>query len=372
MNRPQKIKILHLVNKLCAGGAERQLLNIAKYSDKNKFAHQIVTLMDESDLDPMFRDAGVSIWNLGLNGFTPGYRMLVAMIRLRSYIYREGIDLLHAWLYHPNFYASLLKPLLPGLRLIVSKQGQNFWYTKKHFFLNSYVYRVSDGIFVNSENLKKSILSYLPMVEGKTFVIPNVVDVPPSRSPIHPDLLDARKAGRFIVGVVGRFCMEKEPLKVLEALEVLREKISNILVVFVGQGDLLEKCRTYACVKGLEDNVLFAGYQQDVYPWYRSFDIYLLASSFESLPNTLLEAQAMSIPTVATTVGDIHKVIAHEENGLLIRPGDAESIVDAVARLHADPALATALGEEGKRRSMVFSISRITDYDDMYLTVTRK
>ena len=366
------IKILHLVNNLGSGGAERQLLYIAKYTDKTKFAHQIVTLKDKSDWDLMFRDTGVPVWNLGLDGFKPGFRMLVAMNKLRSYIGQERIDLMHAWLYHPNFYAAVLKTFAPRQRLIVSKQGKNFWYTNLHFILNRYVYRVADGIFVNSQDLKNSILSYVPSAERKIFIIPNVVDTPPSYSTLPPELTEARKAGRFIVGVVGRLCMEKEPLKVMEALAVLKERIPSIMVVFIGQGALLGVCWAYAREKRLENNVLFAGYQQDVYPWYSAFDMYLIASSFESLPNTLLEAQAMGIPTVATTVGDIPKVIEDGVNGLLIHPADARAIVDAVARFYAEPSLAKALGEEGKRRSGAFSISRITDYEDMYLKVVEK
>lgn len=365
------IKILHLVNKLGAGGAERQLFYIIKHTDRTRFSHQIATLKGEGILDRIFLDSGINLLNLNVHCMSHPFEMFRTIIKLWFFMLLEGIDILHSWLFHPNFYASLLKPLMPGLGLIVSKQGQNFWYRRQHFLLNKYVYNITDAIFVNSQNLKDSILSYMPYVKNKIFIIPNVVHVPPAIEPIPSEVAKAREAGCFIVGVVGRLCIEKEPLHVLEALSVLKDRIPNILVVFLGDGPLMGDCRDYARKMHIEHLTLFAGYQEDVYPWYSSFHLYLLASSYESLPNSLIEAQAMAIPTVATHIGEIPRIIDDGVNGILIQPRDTKAIVDAVSRLYAEPEVAAALGQEGKRRSSDFSISRIVDYEHMYLKVAR-
>lgn len=73
-------------------------------------------------------------------------------------------------------------------------------------------------------------------------------------------------------------------------------------------------------------------------------DIFVLPSLFEGTPLTLIEAMWSGLPVVTTATAGMQDVVRHERNGLLVRPGDAESLTDAIERLASDPALCRRLG----------------------------
>jgi glycosyltransferase involved in cell wall biosynthesis len=78
-------------------------------------------------------------------------------------------------------------------------------------------------------------------------------------------------------------------------------------------------------------------------------DVVCLSSAYEGLPMVLLEAMALARPIVATAVGGIPELVG-EDAGLLVRPGDAPALADALVELASDPARSVALGDAGRRR----------------------
>jgi glycosyltransferase involved in cell wall biosynthesis len=76
----------------------------------------------------------------------------------------------------------------------------------------------------------------------------------------------------------------------------------------------------------------------------------LLLPAGEVTPLVIMEAMALGTPVIAADMGSISDVVVHGESGLLVPPGDAGAFAAAVARLHAEPALATALADGARRR----------------------
>lgn len=363
------INVLHLVNKLNSGGAERQLYHIVKCSDKKIFSHQIFTLMGKGQLDQFFVDLGLNIVHLGLSRFSFSLPILAGLLRIRKELTLNNMTLLHSWLYHPNFYAALVKSISPKSKLIVSKRGQNFWYKRRHFLFNRFTYGIADGILVNSNHLEEAILRYMPGVERKIHIIPNVLDIPKDTGTVPKVLKKLRQEGRFVVGIVGRFVPEKEPLLVLEALKKVKKDIPEICFVFVGDGNLFENCQAYVSQKRLETWSYFAGYHENTFSWYKGFDVYLLGSSSEGLPNTLLEALGMGVPVISTAVGAVPDIIENNNNGLLISPCNCEELVAAIKKMYASPELRDRLRLKGLETIASFSIENINAYENMYLSV---
>ncbi len=84
---------------------------------------------------------------------------------------------------------------------------------------------------------------------------------------------------------------------------------------------------------------------------YRQADIHVLSSLGEGLPRCIVEGRAFGLPTVATNVGGIPTVVAHEKNGILVSPRNSEQIIEAVERIIDDPALRQRIIREGYRLS---------------------
>jgi glycosyltransferase involved in cell wall biosynthesis len=91
--------------------------------------------------------------------------------------------------------------------------------------------------------------------------------------------------------------------------------------------------------------VVFAGATHDIQDYFRAADVFVLPSRREGLPVALLEAMSCGLPCIASRLpGSTDGIITDGENGVLIEPGHAEGIVEAIARLLGDRARANALG----------------------------
>jgi len=190
--------------------------------------------------------------------------------------------------------------------------------------------------------------------ERRRVVVPNGVDL----NAFRPGEADEglRRAhglyGRFVAGWVGGF----RPFHGLSAIPAiahrLRAEVPGAVVCLVGTGQ--ERDRIAALTKGMEDVVRMPGpvAHADVPRWIQSFDACLMLArpgDDHYSPLKLYEYMACGRPIVASAVGQVTSVITDGRNGLLVPPGNAEAVVDAVARLDRDPAFATGLGEEARR-----------------------
>lgn len=90
------------------------------------------------------------------------------------------------------------------------------------------------------------------------------------------------------------------------------------------------------------------------------FNLFVLGSRSESLPNAVCEAMAMGLPCVVTGVGGVPGIVADGETGCVVPPGDAEAFADAMLSLMADREKMSRMGENGRRRAVeMFSMERM-------------
>lgn len=151
---------------------------------------------------------------------------------------------------------------------------------------------------------------------------------------------------RKVILIVGRLSREKDHLTLLEAVSRLRDVVPPHLVI-VGDGPERPRIEERVRHLGLGGSVTFTGHQSSAEPWYGIADAAVLSSLSEGSPNALLEAMATGVPVVATAVGGVPEIVAHEESALLIRPGDPAGMSAAIARILTEPGLADRL----KKRS---------------------
>ena len=154
---------------------------------------------------------------------------------------------------------------------------------------------------------------------------------------------------RFILAV-GRLSHEKSHVDILNALARLRETHPDLNAKFVLLGEGPERARLEQMIAALNlaDRVILFGQVRDVRPFYAAAELFLLPSLSEGSPNALLEAMAASLPIVATAVGGIPEIVAHEKSAWLIAPQNPAQLADAIGRLLTDQTLATALATNAR------------------------
>jgi glycosyltransferase involved in cell wall biosynthesis len=144
---------------------------------------------------------------------------------------------------------------------------------------------------------------------------------------------------RRVVLSVGRFVPIKNTALLIEALARIRRADATAHLLLVGEGPDRRALERQAAGLGLAGAVTFAGYvpQDQLAPYYRSADVFALASEFDNSPNVVLEAMACGLPIVATDVGGVAGFVVAERGGSLVPRGDAAAMADSVARWLADP-----------------------------------
>jgi len=155
---------------------------------------------------------------------------------------------------------------------------------------------------------------------------------------------------RLVVGVVSKLWEGKGHEILLHAWkETLRDiRIApEPLLLIVGEGYLEGKLKRHVSYLGLDTSVLFTGFQSDIPAVTAAIDIAVLPSLFEGMGRVVLEAMASGKAVIASDVGGIPDLVRHRENGLLVRPGDCESLKQALVELLSNAVLRTRLGENG-------------------------
>lgn len=159
---------------------------------------------------------------------------------------------------------------------------------------------------------------------------------------------------------VGRITPVKGQALLLEALEVLKKRGHDVKVTFIGTGPRLEALRALAHTYGLSDDIIFAGAvgQDDILRYYAAADIFCLPSFAEGVPVVLMEAMAMSVPVVTTSVAGITELVEDYRSGIVVPPGRADVLTEAIEHLIREPDLRAEMGRRGRERVQTgFSIS---------------
>lgn len=146
--------------------------------------------------------------------------------------------------------------------------------------------------------------------------------------------------GKFVVGLVGRVSVEKGHALLLDAVEQLQAGKPELACLVVGEGDQLDTLKARVDGGPLRDRVIFTGPRRDIPDITAALDLQVVPSLWlEASPATVKEAMAMGIPVIASDVGGVREIIAHEEDGLLIPPNDGPALLAALHRLIADEPL---------------------------------
>ncbi|MDZ4277542.1 MAG: glycosyltransferase family 4 protein, partial [Dehalococcoidia bacterium] len=153
-----------------------------------------------------------------------------------------------------------------------------------------------------------------------------------------------------VIGSVARLSPEKG-LDVLlrAAAELIREGLP-LRVVLAGDGPLRSQLERQAEQLDIVGKVSFRGEvaHDEVPSVLRELDVFVLPSRAEGFGVAALEAQAMELPVVASNVHGIPDVVAHGRSGVLVPPGDARALAEAIGRLGRDAGLRAAMGRAGR------------------------
>lgn len=125
---------------------------------------------------------------------------------------------------------------------------------------------------------------------------------------------------------VGRLDTQKNPIMLLRVAHKIIEQYPDTTFTIVGDGEEYKKCVQYVENNNLENNIRLEGWKNDVSPFYKDCDIFVMTSIYEAFGLIFLEAGYNRLPTIATNVEGIPEVVLHGKTGLLSDSNDIDAM----------------------------------------------
>ena len=201
----------------------------------------------------------------------------------------------------------------------------------------------------------------------------------PERQLTHDDQAIRQMIGlpneAVLLGTIANLFPRKGYEVMLRALPAIVRAAPTVHYVIVGSddNDYADRLKRLASELTIADRVHIVGFQDPVQPFLAALDLYTHPALMEGFGIAVVEAMAMGKAVVATTTGGLPEVVAHGDTGLLVPPGDAESLAAAVISLLKDKARREQMGLSGRARAQErFSLdASVAHMEQLYGDVLR-
>ena len=140
----------------------------------------------------------------------------------------------------------------------------------------------------------------------------------------------------LVMGTAFRFHAVKRPLLWIEAAAAIHQMLPDVIFVMVGDGPLWEEARARVSALGLEAAFRFPGQVKNIMDYLACFDLFMLTSASEGLPNSLVEAQLAGVPVLSTDVGGARETFSPGVTGRLVAQATPEALAEAAVACLAD------------------------------------
>ena len=182
--------------------------------------------------------------------------------------------------------------------------------------------------------------------------------------------LRAHHPGRLRIGQIGALVDHHKGQRVLLGALRLAPELADCPVLLIGSGK--DEAALHGEAADLPQ-VVFTGFVENVADHLAALDVFVFPSREEGLGSTLIDAMAQGLPIVASRVGGIPELIAHERTGLLVPPGDPAALAAALARLAGDSALRARLGTAAREAAAAYTPEAMAAaYLNLYHDIARE
>jgi len=342
------------------GGAEKVVLSLIRNIDTESFELVPIIFTNPSMQENIFfkylNKSGKKYHAIFVNGYRIKYlNPLVNIVEAYSVLRKHKFDLIHSHGYRADVIGGLLAKLT-GLPLISMCHG--FISNDRHLTiynrLDRFMLRFARKIIAVSSGIKEELIRS-GIEAAHITTIQNAVDGSSESETITQNRQTRRQLCNlaekdFVVGYVGRLSEEKGVKYLIEAISMLNESRVPVKLLIIGEGPQKKALEDFAKERSIEHIVLFAGFQNDIDSWLPAIDVFVLPSLTEGTPMSLLEAMALGIPVIASSVGGVPQVVDSEKNGILVSPGKPEDIKEAIQLLYNNEDLRKRFAEEAQKK----------------------
>jgi glycosyltransferase involved in cell wall biosynthesis len=341
-SRRRNLRVLHINTERTWRGGEQQTLSLA---------HGLATRGHESQLCVQpGRELHQRAAAAGLTCHPIAMRVEwdpLAIARIARLIRTRAFDIVHMHTSHAHTIGVIAARLARRAKTVVSRRV-DFSIYRHALSLSGFKYRHGVDRYIAISQAVKSALVKDGIDAARIDIVHSGID--PDRLANAGAPLERARFGIPesvpLVGTVAHMAWHKGLETLVDAAPEIVRLRPDAHIVLVGDGELRQELGARAHAGPVADRIHFAGFQKDVAPWHRAFDVFVMPSVMEGLCTSILDAFSLRKPVVASAVGGIPELVHHDRTGLLVPPRDAGALAAAIVGLLGDPARAARLGAQ--------------------------
>jgi len=346
------------------GGAEKQIFELAKRLDKNKFDVTVISLDCLGQTSPeWFTSVGCHYHRFrvvriyGLSGLIQGFRFY-------QYLKKEKTDIVQTYHFSSDIWATFWAKLAGVRKIISNRRDMGYWRKPWHIYTYRCINRWVNTIVVVSNSIRDMVQSTEGESLEKIKVIYNGVEL--TLNPATPSINELKD--NIVIMHVASLSPIKGHIFLLKAFKKTLQQFKNIKLVLIGEDMLNGSLQHQVLDMGLSNDVLFLGERKDVTSLLTIADICVLPSLSEGMSNSILEYMAAAKPVIATKVGGNPELIQDGFNGLLIEKENVEQLSQALVELIKDKEKRKNFGQNGLSlvKSKFTMEVMLTQYQELY------
>lgn len=369
------MKLLFIIHSLKFGGAERQLVELIKGLNRHIYEVHLICLDNVSEgYTELLSAEGIEI-----RYFLRSYRYDVRPIfSIYRFIREKQIDLVHTFENLGSLF-GLLAAKLSGRRVVSSAIRSSKDQNLKQKILKKSFAKCADILVSNSRSGFTNRFNclrphYRVVYNGVDFTRfqHEQIDLPSIKNEL------GLTSSKYIIGMTASLSEYKDQDTLLDAAPLILESFQDTSFLLIGDGPRREILSKKVRQLGLQKNVIFTGYRNDVERLMQILDVAVLLTNatviLEGISNAIIEAMMVGIPVVASQGGGTDEIVKHNVNGILVPPKDIQKTAEAVIELLKCKPKAKRLAKAAKIFvTEKFSLQRYAkEYEDIYQELSSK
>ncbi len=375
----QPLSILFLGTQIATGGAQKVLLDQARWFHQRGHKVFAVFFYDKEDLQPSWQAVSdfpvidLKVFQKGRAGIVNGILLIKGLFCLWRLLRREKIDVIETFTHDSNMLALPIAWLARVPVRIATHHGQIEGFSRWREFVHSWIINTNIAIVLVAVSEKTRQIALKEGVKAEHIsVIQNGID------PLRFDGMQRVEVRREMgVGAddlfllsIGRLVYQKAHEVLISAMLIVLKEYPTVKLGICGDGVLREILEDQIKSHQLEGAVRLWGRQDNVAKFLAAADIFVLPSRWEGLPIAVLEAMSAGLPIIATKVEGVDEVIDEGVHGFLVPVEDADALAQAILQLLRDPQLRARMGAAVKQRvNDMYSLDRM---GEQYLALMLK
>ncbi|WP_258086295.1 glycosyltransferase [Xenorhabdus bovienii] len=332
-----KKKIALFMPNFLQGGAESVMVSIANHLSNFDFIVHFIVTDNKGPLKNEL-DKKVIIKNLNCT------KTLYSLPSLSKYIYREKPDIILSTLKENNIISILAKKITLSKAKIIIREANTLsaefkveksfiQIIKKH--LVKWLYPHSNCIIALSKHMERDLNNFLNLKNKNIKIIYNPVNIKRIEQlskEKNSNFIEYDKSVKNIVSLA-RLYNSKGYDTIFNALFMLKDTKQKFHFYAIGDGPSKNELISLSNELGLKEHITFLGFKENPFPFLIQADCFILASHYEGMPNSLLQAMALNIPVICSdSPGASAEVLLNGKYGLLFNVGDSKKLYENIVK----------------------------------------